>query len=106
MNGSYPPVLKKRISNGQGHLSNREALDLFRKHRPPFLTHLILSHLSENNNHPDIVRRLFEPYKGHTQVTIASREMETPVFEITDLVNHNHVFSSPLSFGSEQLTLF
>ena len=106
MNGSYPPVLKKRISNGQGHLSNREALDLFRKHRPPFLTHLILSHLSENNNHPDIVRRLFEPYKGHTQVTIASREMETPVFEITDLVNHNHVFSSPLSFGGEQLTLF
>ena len=106
MNGSYPLVLKKRISNGMGHLSNREALDLFRKHRPPFLTHLILSHLSKNNNHPDLVRRLFEPYQGHTQVTIASRDRETPLFEITDLVNHNQVFSAPLSFGGEQLTLF
>ncbi len=105
-NGSYPHVLKKRISDGQGHLSNREALDLFRKHRPPFLTHLILSHLSKNNNHPDIVSRLFEPYKAHTQVIIASRDMETAVFEITDLVNHNQVFSRPLIFGGEQLTLF
>jgi len=106
MNGSYPAHLKKRISNGKGHLSNKEALELFRKHRPPFMTHLVLSHLSKNNNHPDIVSRLFEPYAGHTRICIASRDQETPLFHITDLTNHSHVFTTPLLFGSHQLSLF
>ena len=32
-NGSYPYYLKKRISGGNGHLSNRQALELFTRHR-------------------------------------------------------------------------
>jgi phosphoribosyl 1,2-cyclic phosphodiesterase len=106
MNGSYPAVLKKRITSGHGHLSNTEALDLFRKHRPPFLTHLILSHLSKNNNCPEIVKELFSPYAGHTNIIIAPRDQETPLFEIADLVNHNQAFTSPPVFSSEQLSLF
>ena len=44
-NGRYPYHLKKRISGERGHLSNRQALELFKSHRPAFMSHLLLSHL-------------------------------------------------------------
>ncbi len=73
MKGNYPYHLKKRISNGHGHLSNAEALDLFVKHRPPHLSHLLLSHLSKNNNTPEIVQALFDAHAGSTHIVVASR---------------------------------
>ena len=82
MNGSYPYHLKKRISDGKGHLSNIQALELFKKHRPPFMTHLILSHLSKNNNDPKIVSKLFHDYARGTNIIIASRYEETPVYTV------------------------
>lgn len=81
--GNYPYHLKKRISSDHGHLSNAQALDLFLKHRSPALTHLILSHLSKNNNAPEVVERLFRPHAGNTTVTVASRYQESAVFSIT-----------------------
>lgn len=83
MNGSYPLHLKKRISDGNGHLSNKEALELFLKHRPAFMSHLLLSHLSENNNKPEIVSRLFQPHARGTEIVIASRHKETAVYYIS-----------------------
>jgi phosphoribosyl 1,2-cyclic phosphodiesterase len=80
--GSYPIHLKRRIRGGSGHLSNQQALDLFLAYRPPFMTHLLLSHLSQNNNDPDLVRALFAPHAGATKVVIASRYEETPVYTI------------------------
>jgi len=84
MNGSYPYHLKKRITNGHGHLSNTESLELFRKHRPTFMTHLILSHLSENNNDPVLVKALFSSYSKGTEIIVASRYEESQVYHITD----------------------
>lgn len=84
MTGSYPAQLKKRIANGHGHLSNKEALDLFIKHRPAFMSHLILSHLSANNNKPEIVSKLFHPHASRTEIIIASRHNETLVYQILD----------------------
>ena len=81
-NGSYPYHLKNRIRGGQGHLSNRQALELFNRYRPSFLSHLLLSHLSHNNNCPDLTRALFAPHAGQTKVIIASRHEETPVYFI------------------------
>ena len=80
MNGTYPYVLKKRISGDNGHLSNRQALELFTRHRSSQLSHLILSHLSKNNNTPELVERLFSPIAGTTKIIVASRYEETPVF--------------------------
>lgn len=82
-NGSYPYHLKKRISGGEGHLSNDEALQLFVKHRPHFMSHLLLAHLSKNNNDPRLVEDLFNRYAGHTQIVVASRYKETDVYHIT-----------------------
>lgn len=82
-NGRYPYYLKKRISGGQGHLSNTEALELFRQHRAPFLSHLFLGHLSQHNNHPQLVQELFEAHADGVRMVIAPRTGETPLYRIT-----------------------
>ena len=106
-NGSYPRILKSRISGNKGHLSNAQALDLFIKHRPKQLTHLILSHLSANNNDPQLVNRLFNSHAGNTKITIASRHEETPVFNITagPFSKKYFAYGNP-GEGREQLSLF
>lgn len=82
MNGDYPWHLKRRISSDLGHLSNRQALDLFQRHRHPNLSHLILSHLSRHNNTPELVERIFSGNAGNTRIVVASRYEETAVFRI------------------------
>lgn len=82
-NGPYPYYLKKRISDGRGHLSNTIAHQLFADHRPEFMTHLILSHLSQQNNTPEIVEKLFSSVSDDVTITVAPRHQATPVFEIT-----------------------
>ncbi|MDQ6902649.1 MAG: MBL fold metallo-hydrolase [Bacteroidota bacterium] len=84
-NGAYPYHLKRRISGGFGHLSNNQALRLFLEHRPSFMTHLLLSHLSKNNNCPNLVQELFNNNANGVQMIVASRNEETPVFHIQSL---------------------
>lgn len=81
-NGGYPYYLKKRISGDEGHLSNKQALDLFLQHRPKQLSHLILSHLSKNNNKPELVEAMFQPHAGNTTIIVASRYEESPLYSI------------------------
>ena len=81
--GRYPFFLKRRISGGQGHLSNRQALELFLAHRAPHLTHLLLSHLSQDNNRPELALEMFQKHAGGTQVVVASRYGASAVYEIT-----------------------
>lgn len=80
--GPYPVYLKRRISSDKGHLSNDQALELFLNHRAPFLSHVFLSHLSKENNDPHTATAVFEPHRGNTEVIVASRYRETPVFHI------------------------
>ena len=80
--GRYPAYLKNRIRGGNGHLSNRQALDLYLNHRPSFMSHLLLSHLSKENNSPELVESLFSSASFDTQVVIASRYRESAVYEI------------------------
>lgn len=84
--GRYPHFLKRRIRGGFGHLSNREALELFRQHRQPRLKLLYLAHLSRDNNDPDRVLDLFTTEAGDsTQVVLASRDAETRVYRLKNL---------------------
>jgi len=84
--GRYPRHLKKRISSAEGHLSNDQALDLFTTHRPPWMQLLVLSHLSAENNHPELVREIFSRNANGTRIVVASRYEETELFciELTD----------------------
>ncbi|WP_407522318.1 MBL fold metallo-hydrolase [Lacibacter sp. MH-610] len=82
MNGGYPYHLKQRISGDEGHLSNKQALDLFLNYKAPHLQLLLLSHLSKNNNKPEVAEALFAPHAGHVQIVVASRDKETELFTI------------------------
>ena len=101
-NGRYPYHLKKRISSGRGHLSNKEALDLFLSCRPPHMSHLFLSHLSADNNDPELVRDLFCRHASTTHILVASRYKETPVYAVSGW--KAPVSGIPQALG--QLTLF
>lgn len=83
MDGRYPFHLKRRISGGRGHLSNSQALRLFIDHKPSYMSHLLLAHLSRDNNNPQLVEDMFKHYAGNTHVAVASRFCETAVYHIT-----------------------
>ena len=100
--GSYPHVLKNRIKGGRGHLSNRQALDLFKKHKPPFMSHLFLSHLSQNNNSPELVEKLFNENAGKVKMVVTSRYSETAVYHIS-YQHENEPAAFPVFFSSTQL---
>jgi phosphoribosyl 1,2-cyclic phosphodiesterase len=55
--GPYPPWLCRRIASNTGHLSNRAAADIARDVVTPQLAHLVLAHLSEQNNSPELALR-------------------------------------------------
>jgi phosphoribosyl 1,2-cyclic phosphodiesterase len=93
-NGNYPYYLKKRISDGFGHLSNKQALELFITSRPAKLTHLLLAHLSKDNNNPLLVETLFKEHAQDTIIIVAPRDMETPLFTIGG-ASHSFVEISP-----------
>jgi len=107
VNGLYPYYLKKRIMGGKGHLSNSQALQLFLSHRPAFMSHLLLSHLSKNNNSPKLVEELFSQHALTTKIIIASRDEESPVYYISNEAQQNIVvaksYNKPVQL---QLSLF
>lgn len=80
--GSYPLALKNRIRTGYGHLSNTQAMRLVADHRPSFMSHLFLSHLSRNNNSPERALEAFATLRSEMHISIAPRERETEVFLI------------------------
>jgi phosphoribosyl 1,2-cyclic phosphodiesterase len=55
-NGPYPPALQRRILGGAGHLSNEEAARMLLLLAGPELHTLVLAHLSEKNNSPELAR--------------------------------------------------
>lgn len=55
LSGPYPWVLKQRIKSPHGHLSNEEACDLLEAVHHDELRSVVFAHLSETNNHPDLV---------------------------------------------------
>jgi phosphoribosyl 1,2-cyclic phosphodiesterase len=52
--GPYPPSLKRRVAGDFGHLSNQQAAALLQQIETTQLTHLVASHLSEQNNCPQL----------------------------------------------------
>jgi phosphoribosyl 1,2-cyclic phosphodiesterase len=106
-NGSYPYHLKKRIRSDEGHLSNDQALELFRNYRSDDLRLLILSHLSKNNNRPELVEKLFNQHAGDTKIVVASRYTASPVFCIDgNIIKAVQKIKRRSSANEKQLSLF
>jgi phosphoribosyl 1,2-cyclic phosphodiesterase len=81
--GRYPYHLKRRIRGGKGHLSNKQALALFMDYKPAYMSHLFLSHLSKDNNDPELVHNLFNTHARGAEIVVASRYYETAVYHIS-----------------------
>ncbi len=106
--GRYPYFLKNRIRGGKGHLSNTQALQIFQRHKPAFMSHLFLSHLSHDNNRPELVKNLFTKKAGKTEIIVASRYEATRVYHIRNLSRLAYTLKpSRVRASSEfQLSLF
>jgi phosphoribosyl 1,2-cyclic phosphodiesterase len=60
MNGPYPLPLKQRIRSRHGHLSNADTCELLNGIHHQHLKSVVFAHLSETNNHPDLVLETFK----------------------------------------------
>jgi phosphoribosyl 1,2-cyclic phosphodiesterase len=56
--GPYPWSVKQRVMGRKGHLSNEVVSDFIRRDLDSSISTLVLGHLSEHNNHPEIVRNM------------------------------------------------
>jgi phosphoribosyl 1,2-cyclic phosphodiesterase len=80
--GRYPWPLKQRIRGGLGHLSNEQALEVFRNYRGDHLKLLMLGHLSKQNNRPELVESLFQPHAGETEIVVISRYHASALYRV------------------------
>jgi phosphoribosyl 1,2-cyclic phosphodiesterase len=55
--GPYPWSVKQRVMSRVGHLSNEALADFFANDYDNSAAFVVLAHLSEQNNHPEIARR-------------------------------------------------
>jgi phosphoribosyl 1,2-cyclic phosphodiesterase len=82
--GPYPAYLKQRIRGPHGHISNVEAAEILRRASDEKrLQWACLSHLSEENNHPDVALKTHrEIASGNLTLYVADRYQATEVFTV------------------------
>lgn len=76
LEGSYPPYLKTRIDSRHGHLSNVQSAEAIAKMCKPD-TAIILIHLSQENNRPEIALQTVQSHLDRSGVSYASIEAAT-----------------------------
>lgn len=86
-NGPYPYYLKKRIAGESGHISNYDAALLAMEHASPKLRHIFLSHLSLNNNTPELALNTFKILKERKDLqdlncSLTYRDRPTELFSL------------------------
>ena len=89
--GPYPYSLKMRILGNKGHLSNTSCADLIKEILHKDLKHLVLGHLSRENNFPQLAYRtvLDELENTETWGTLDTRLMVASRDEPTELLKIN-----------------
>lgn len=68
--GPYSEYLKKRVSGGNGHLSNRLCAHYIVNNATSRLSHVWLCHLSQENNHPELARKTVEMELSNSAILI------------------------------------
>ncbi|MEI5985511.1 MULTISPECIES: MBL fold metallo-hydrolase [Sphingobacterium] len=101
-NGRYPYYLKNRIRGGEGHLSNRISMDAFLAHRSSRMKHLILGHLSGENNRVELVEELFAPHCVEMILSVAKRTEPSALFQIARPVETEISYTS-ITYQSIQI---
>jgi len=84
--GPYPWYVKQRVMSRHGHLSNNATADFLAEDFDGAAQVLVLAHLSETNNHPEIARLSAEqalaqrPRREDTKLLLANQFRPTEVF--------------------------
>ncbi len=71
--GSYPWAVKQRVASNVGHLSNEKLADFLTSDYDNSAAFVVLAHLSEQNNHPEIARKGAERALGERGGLFQSR---------------------------------
>ena len=82
-NGPYPRFLKRRISSSKGHLSNEQAAALLRRLDHDDLECVVLAHLSEKNNDPDLAVRCARDAIANDGVDVVAARRKKPSETLT-----------------------
>lgn len=83
--GDYPAAVQQRIRGTSGHLSNHDMCSLLHALLHDALKLVVLVHISEKNNTPDLVRRLAQQVlssRASTLLHLASQNKPTELFEV------------------------
>lgn len=81
--GPYPHSLKQRVRSSQGHLANGDAAEFLHSLLHDGLQHIVLAHLSETNNTPQLALKSVMPHLApHYQkrLYVAAQQTPTPLF--------------------------
>lgn len=82
INGRYPSFLKQRILSDKGHLNNLDAANFINTYGN-HLDWVLLSHLSQNNNTPEITKKTFNTIvKNKIRCEVMSRDKESGTWEL------------------------
>jgi len=71
--GSYPWSVKQRVMSRVGHLSNSALAEFFATDYDGHASYIVLAHLSEENNHPELARREAEKALSNRQTVLHNR---------------------------------
>jgi phosphoribosyl 1,2-cyclic phosphodiesterase len=77
-NENYPWPLKQRVKGRHGHLSNEESAQLIQEVLHSDLNHVIMAHLSEENNLPEKVERSIQKAIHGRDIKISIASQNTP----------------------------
>ncbi len=83
-NGPYPPQVQQRIHGRTGHLSNQDVQKMLRELRHEALRLVVLTHISRDNNTPELACMLAQEAVQNSEVRVVAAPADTasPVFEV------------------------
>ena len=86
--GPYPWMVKQRVMSRVGHLSNAALAEFFAGEYDRKATFLVLAHLSQENNHPELARQSASEALGNAMslfpsATITLAEQDKPLQPFT-----------------------
>jgi phosphoribosyl 1,2-cyclic phosphodiesterase len=79
--GPYPWSVKQRVMSRVGHLSNESLAEFFASDYDGGAAYVVLAHLSEQNNHPELARGAAEKALGSRQTLLHNRVLLAAQFE-------------------------
>lgn len=86
ISGPYEPSLKQRVKSRLGHLSNIQAVELVQKIFHHGLQNIVLAHLSEQNNLPELafltMQKSLGTQNSDVNLMLALQNQHTPLIDV------------------------